>query len=95
MNPAIRIGIVGAGVMGRQHAKLVADSSTAVTVGFSDPDSSAALDPVFAKAKYYRDHLKLIQVEAPDGIIIGRRPTLDRGRSVSSSLAIPLPDITE
>ena len=70
MNPAIRIGIVGAGEMGRRHAKLVADSNIAVMAGFADPDPSATLDSVFAKIKHYRDHVQLIKAEAPDGVII-------------------------
>lgn len=70
MNPTIRIGIVGAGAMGKQHAMFVADSNIASMAGFADPDSSAALDPAFSKVNHYRDHLKLIEAEDPDGIII-------------------------
>ena len=49
---------------------MVADSNIAVVVGFADPDSSAALNPVFAQVRHYQDHLKLIKAETPDGIII-------------------------
>jgi len=70
VNSAIRIGIVGAGEMGQRHAKLVADSNIAVMAGFADPDPSVALNPVFTKVRHYRDHLKLIKAEIPDGIIV-------------------------
>ena len=70
MNPAVRIGIVGAGAMGQRHAKLVVDSNIAIMAGFSDPDPGITLDPVFTKIKHYRDHLTLIKTETPDGIII-------------------------
>jgi predicted dehydrogenase len=70
VNPAIRIGIVGAGAMGLRHAKLVANSNTAVIAGYADPDPSVTLDPVFEQVKRYEDHLTLIKTETPDGIII-------------------------
>ena len=70
MKPAVRIGIVGAGEMGRRHAILVTQSKTAVMAGFADPDPGATLDPVCAETKHYPDHLRLIKAEAPDGVII-------------------------
>jgi predicted dehydrogenase len=56
--------------MGQRHAKLISESKIAVVAGFSDPNPSAALNPIFAKVKHYRDHLKLIKAESPDGIIV-------------------------
>ena len=70
MKPIIRIGIVGAGDMGKRHAKLVTDSNIAIMAGFADPDESASLNPGFAQVRHYQDHLKLIKSETPDGIII-------------------------
>ncbi len=75
MNSTIRIGIVGAGEMGQRHAKLVADSNIAVMAGFADPDESASLNPGFAQVRHYLDHLKLIESETPDGIIISTQNT--------------------
>ena len=94
VNSAIRIGIVGAGAMGQRHAKLVADSNIAVMAGFADPNPSAALDPVFAKIKHYRDHLKLIEAEAPDGIIIAV-PNADHVPVAMDCLAAGIPILVE
>jgi predicted dehydrogenase len=94
VDPTIRIGIVGAGMMGQRHAMLVADSNIASLAGFADPDSSAALDPVFAKVKYYRDHLKLIEAEAPDGIIIAV-PNAHHAPVAMDCLAAGIPVLVE
>jgi len=93
-NPAIRIGVVGAGAMGRRHTKLIADSKIAVMAGFADPDPSAAVDPVFAKVKHYRDHLKLIKAETPDGIIIAA-PNADHVPIAMDCLSAGIPILVE
>ena len=80
VKPAVRIGIVGAGEMGRRHAILVTQSKTAVMAGFADPDPDAALDPMCAGVEHYRDHRQLIEAEAPDGVII----------AVPNSLHVPV-----
>ena len=77
---AVRIGIIGAGSMGRRHAMLVTQSKTAVMAGFADPDPDAALDPMCAGVVHYRDHRQLIEAEAPDGVII----------AVPNSLHVPV-----
>ena len=94
MKSAIRIGVVGAGAMGKQHAMLVAGSNIADMAGFADPDPSTGLDPVLAKVKYYRDHLKLIKAEAPDGIIIAV-PNADHVSVAIDCLAAGIPILVE
>ena len=94
MSSAIRIGIIGAGWMGQRHAKLVADSNIAVMAGLADPDPSVALDPIFAKVKHYRDHIKLIKAETPDGIIIAV-PNAHHAPIAMDCLAAGIPILVE
>jgi predicted dehydrogenase len=94
VSPVIKIGIVGAGAMGHRHAMLVANSNIASMAGFADPDPSTALDTAFEKVSYYRDHLKLIEAEAPDGIIIAV-PNADHVPVAIDCLAAGIPILVE
>ena len=73
---------------------LVSDSNIADLTGFADPDPSTALDAAFAKVKYYRDHIKLIEKEAPDGIIIAV-PNADHVPIAIDCLAAGIPILVE
>jgi predicted dehydrogenase len=73
---------------------LVSDSNIAVIAGFADPDPSTALDTAFANAKYYQDHLKLIEAESLDGIIIAV-PNTDHVRVAMDCLAAGIPILVE
>jgi predicted dehydrogenase len=70
------------------------DSNIAVMAGFADPDPRTALNPVFAKVRHYWDHLKLIQAETPDGIIIAA-PTAHHVPVAIDCLAAGIPVLLE
>jgi predicted dehydrogenase len=70
MSSPMRIGVAGAGVIGRRHVELIEASRDSVLAGIADP-SDAARD--FARARgipCYPDHRELLDREEPDGMII-------------------------
>lgn len=66
----VRLAILGAGVMGRRHAELVAASEACSLVGLCDTDPSSR--PVAAQfdVPFYEDAQELLERERPDGAII-------------------------
>ncbi|OCK57891.1 Gfo/Idh/MocA family oxidoreductase [Bradyrhizobium sp. LMTR 3] len=70
MSGATRIGVAGAGLIGRRHIDLVAASSDCALAGIADPSPEAK---AFAEAQgiaWYGDHRALLEREKPDGMII-------------------------
>jgi len=70
MTSPMRIGVAGAGLIGRRHVELIEASRDCVLAGIADP-SEAARD--FAEARgipCYLDHRELLDREAPDGMIV-------------------------
>jgi predicted dehydrogenase len=70
MTRPLRIGVAGAGLIGRRHVELIEASPDCVVAGIADP-SDAAGD--FARARgipCYPDHRELLDREALDGMIV-------------------------
>ncbi len=70
MSAQMRIGVAGAGQIGRRHVELIEASPNCVLAGIADP-SSAAKDYALARnAPWHADHRTLLEQEKPDGLII-------------------------
>jgi predicted dehydrogenase len=70
MTGAMRIGVAGAGLIGRRHLELIEASADCVVAGIADPSMEAR---AFAEARnlpWYADHGTLLERERPDGVII-------------------------
>ncbi len=70
MNRRCRIGLIGAGVMGRAHLDLIAKSEDFEVAGVADP-TAAILDQLSAKGyPTYADHRRMLDDTRPDGVLI-------------------------
>jgi predicted dehydrogenase len=70
MTGALRIGVAGAGLIGRKHVELIEASRDCVVAGIADPSSEAK---AFAEARtipWYPDHRALLDGAKPDGLIV-------------------------
>jgi predicted dehydrogenase len=70
MNSVTRIGIAGAGLIGRKHVELIEASGDCALVGIADPSPDAR---AFAEARtiaWYPDCVSLLDRAKPDGLII-------------------------
>jgi predicted dehydrogenase len=66
----MRIGVAGAGLIGRRHVELIEASPDCVVAGIADPSAEAK---AFAQARgitWYGDHRALLEREKPDGLIV-------------------------
>jgi predicted dehydrogenase len=66
----MRIGVAGAGLIGRRHVELIESSADCVIAGIADPSTDAK---AFAQARgisWYSDHRALLDHEKPDGLIV-------------------------
>lgn len=76
MSAPMRIGVAGAGLIGRRHIELIQASGDCVLAGIADP-SPAAKD--YAQARgvpCYPDHRALLAQQKPDGVVIASPNTL-------------------
>ncbi|MDH2400600.1 Gfo/Idh/MocA family oxidoreductase [Bradyrhizobium sp. SSUT18] len=70
MSMRLRIGVAGAGLIGRRHIALIDASQDCVLAGIADP-SPAAKDHAQARnTPWFADHRALLAEEKPDGLII-------------------------
>lgn len=70
MNAHMRIGVAGAGLIGRKHIELIEASRDCVSAGIADPSLDAK---VFAEARgipWYPDCPSLLDGAKPDGLIV-------------------------
>jgi predicted dehydrogenase len=66
----MRIGVAGAGAIGRKHVELIEASRDCVVAGIADPSPEAK---AFASARgidWYADHRELLEEAQPDGLIV-------------------------
>ncbi|MCP3403768.1 Gfo/Idh/MocA family protein [Bradyrhizobium sp. CCGB20] len=76
MSAQMRIGVAGAGLIGRRHIELIESSRDCVLAGIADP-SPAAKDYAQAhNVPCYPDHRALLAQEKPDGLVIASPNTL-------------------
>ena len=66
----LRIGVAGAGAIGRRHIELVQASSTCDLAGIVDPSPAAAQYAENAGILYYRSLQELFAKALPDGVIL-------------------------
>jgi predicted dehydrogenase len=71
-----RIGVMGAGLIGRKHLDLIAASSECEVVGIADPSDAAKAFANERGLSWYFDHRELLDQEKPDGAIIASPNTL-------------------
>ena len=69
MNP-VKLAVIGAGLIGRKHAELIATHSTCSLVGICDVDPSRSSIADELEVPFYQDIEGLLQSEAPQGAII-------------------------
>ncbi|HWN80392.1 MAG TPA: Gfo/Idh/MocA family oxidoreductase [Bradyrhizobium sp.] len=99
MNAVMRIGIAGAGLIGRKHIELIEASRDCVLAGIADPSLDAK---AFAEARsipWYPDYRALLDGARPDGLIVASpnemhlSMTLDCvERGVPALVEKPVPD---
>jgi predicted dehydrogenase len=70
MRGAMRIGVAGAGLIGRKHIELVAASPDCVLAGIADPSPEAKAFAESRRIPWYADHRALLERETPDGMIV-------------------------
>jgi predicted dehydrogenase len=70
MTARLRIGVAGAGLIGRRHLELVAASPDCELAAIADPSPAAKALAEANDAPWYADHRALLQCERPDGLII-------------------------
>ena len=69
MTPRLRIGIAGAGVIGRAHAERIAASVECTLIGFADPAPAAAAVAADARVPLHATLAELLAAR-PDGVIL-------------------------
>lgn len=70
MSGKLRIGVAGAGLIGRRHIELIVASQDCVLAGIADPSPSAQDFAATLNTTCYADHRALLERERPDGLII-------------------------
>ncbi|WP_315836257.1 Gfo/Idh/MocA family oxidoreductase [Bradyrhizobium prioriisuperbiae] len=65
-----RIGIAGAGLIGKKHIELVQASADCRLAGIADPSPQAKEVAEANNVTWYADHRALLDTEKPDGLII-------------------------
>lgn len=70
MTSPMRIGVAGAGLIGRRHVELIEASSDCVVAGIADPSATAREFAGACGIPCYPDHRELLDREAPDGMIV-------------------------
>ena len=66
----VRLAVIGAGLVGKRHAELVAANSSCVLVGICDIDPSRGQIAEELKVPFYLDVEDLLERELPEGAII-------------------------
>jgi predicted dehydrogenase len=70
MSTKMRIGVAGAGLIGRRHIELIEASPDCEMAGIADPTMEAKSLAEADKYPWYPDHRTLLEREAPDGMIV-------------------------
>lgn len=70
----LRVGLIGAGNMGRQHAKLLSENSDTTIVGVADPHSNTVADAF--DVPRFPDHRTLLEAGLASAVIIANPNTL-------------------
>jgi predicted dehydrogenase len=76
MSTVMRIGVAGAGLIGRKHVALIEASADCIVAGIADPSPAAKAFAETHNISWYSDHRALLEREAPDGVIVASPNTL-------------------
>jgi predicted dehydrogenase len=82
MTTRLRIGVAGAGLIGRRHVELIAASRDCALAGIADPSPAAKALADANGVRWYADHRALLQHEKPDGVIIASPNALHLGTAL-------------
>ena len=95
MTTPVRIGLVGLGSMGRNHARVISNSAVATLGAVADPDAEAVADAVpQSGAKAWSDPFAMIR-EAPVDAIVVAAPTTVHGPLAHAAIERGLPVLVE
>lgn len=67
---AMRIGVAGAGAIGRRHVALIEASPDCMIAGIADPSPDARAFATERGIDWYADHRELLDEKQPDGMIL-------------------------
>ena len=76
MSAKMRIGVAGAGLIGRRHIELIAASEDCELAGIADPTPAAKDIASTQNVPCYADHRALLAEQKPDGLVIASPNTL-------------------
>jgi predicted dehydrogenase len=68
--PSVRLGVIGAGLVGSKHAAIAAGVPGCRLVGIADPNPAARRLAKALAVGCYDDYLEMIDAENPDGVIV-------------------------
>lgn len=66
----VRLGLAGAGLVGKRHAQIIVDHSESVLAGIADPSSEAAAFAASIGVNCHDDLGAMLEAERPDGVIV-------------------------
>ena len=72
----VRIALVGAGLIGREHAALVAGHPRSSLAAIADPDPAAPALASTLRVQHFEDYERMLDEVAPDGVIVALPNTL-------------------
>ena len=70
MTSPMRIGVAGAGMIGRRHVDLIEASQDCLVAAIADPSDDARAFAAAHGITWYSDHRELLSQEKPDGMIV-------------------------
>lgn len=76
MSARMRIGVAGAGLIGRRHVELISASPDCVLSGIADPSPAAKEFAQSRDVPWYADHRALLEQDRHDGLIVASPNTL-------------------
>jgi predicted dehydrogenase len=78
--PVVRLGLIGAGSMGRLHAAVIRDLPDAELVAVAEPDLGAQelVQDLVPSANGYADHASMLAAESLDAVIVATPEPLHR-----------------
>jgi predicted dehydrogenase len=72
----MRIGVAGAGLIGRKHVELIEASPDCAVAGIADPSAEAKAFAEAHSISWYPDHRELLEQKKPDGMIVASPNTM-------------------
>lgn len=90
--PPVRIGVIGAGRMGRRHADFVSRSRSSVVTAVADPMTSALADELGVRS--FTDHRELLGSGLVDAVIIAN-PNALHVQTALDAVAAGVPTLLE